>query len=35
MPKPRRNRVVKIYKLNKDIKYKRGLHILKKITEED
>ena len=34
-PRARRKRAVKTYKLNKNISYRRGLHILKKITEED
>jgi hypothetical protein len=35
LPRPRRIRkgVVKTYKLNKHLSYKRGLHILKKISE--
>ena len=35
IPRATRKRVVKTYKLNKNINYRRGLHILKKITEED
>jgi hypothetical protein len=32
-PRRIRKRIVKTYKLNKQLSYKRGLHILKKISE--